>query len=299
MKIKTAKAAILARSREPLIVDEITFPDALGVGQALDHRLVLDRHDRPSIGVAKPWRAGVAVAKRELPDVILCDVSMPEMDGYGVLETLRADHATVSIPFIFLTAKGDKKDLRTGMNLGADDYLTKPASAEEVLSAMRDRTFDALVADIGMPEQDGYSLIRAIRSLPAERGGVIRGARLAWQAHGTLNAAGDNAIVVGIAVAGLPVQQRWRVMVLGIAAATILRIVFAAFTVQLLQIIGLLLAGGLLLLWVCWKLWRRNSRIVVRASGRSALRGYSPAAPSSHRSSLVLPWRSCWVTVHT
>jgi YjbE family integral membrane protein len=76
--------------------------------------------------------------------------------------------------------------------------------------------------------------------------------------------AGDNAIVVGIAVAGLPVQQRWRVMVLGIAAATLLRIVFAAFTVQLLQVIGLLLAGGLLLLWVCWKLWRelRSGRLV-------------------------------------
>jgi YjbE family integral membrane protein len=68
--------------------------------------------------------------------------------------------------------------------------------------------------------------------------------------------AGDNAIVVGIAVAGLPVNQRWRVMVLGIAAATVLRIVFASVTVQLLQIIGLLLAGGLLLLWVSWKLWR-------------------------------------------
>jgi YjbE family integral membrane protein len=68
--------------------------------------------------------------------------------------------------------------------------------------------------------------------------------------------AGDNAIVVGIAVAGLPVGQRFRVMVLGIAAATLLRIVFASFTVQLLQIIGLLLAGGILLLWVCWKLWR-------------------------------------------
>jgi YjbE family integral membrane protein len=80
--------------------------------------------------------------------------------------------------------------------------------------------------------------------------------------------AGDNAIVVGIAVAGLPVQQRWRVMVLGIAAATLLRIVFAAFTVQLLQIIGLLLAGGLLLLWVCWKLWRelRSGRLVDMSS---------------------------------
>ncbi|HSC13985.1 MAG TPA: TerC family protein, partial [Gammaproteobacteria bacterium] len=68
--------------------------------------------------------------------------------------------------------------------------------------------------------------------------------------------AGDNAIVVGIAVAGLPAQQRWRVMMFGIAAATGLRIIFASVTVQLLQIIGLLLAGGLLLLWVCWKLWR-------------------------------------------
>jgi YjbE family integral membrane protein len=82
--------------------------------------------------------------------------------------------------------------------------------------------------------------------------------------------AGDNAIVVGIAVAGLPAQQRWRVMVLGIAAATLLRIVFAAFTIQLLQIIGLLLAGGLLLLWVCWKLWRelRTGRLVEAARPR-------------------------------
>jgi YjbE family integral membrane protein len=76
--------------------------------------------------------------------------------------------------------------------------------------------------------------------------------------------AGDNAIVVGIAVAGLPAHQRWRVMMFGIAAATALRIVFASVTVQLLQIIGLLLAGGLLLLWVCWKLWRelRTGRLV-------------------------------------
>jgi DNA-binding NarL/FixJ family response regulator len=84
-------------------------------------------------------RAGVEVARRELPDVILCDVSMPELDGYGVLERLRADSATVSIPFIFLTAKGDKRDLRIGMNLGADDYLTKPAGAEDVLGAIRSR----------------------------------------------------------------------------------------------------------------------------------------------------------------
>lgn len=84
-------------------------------------------------------KIGVTTAKRELPDLIICDVSMPEIDGHGVLERLRADDTTVSIPFIFLTAKGDKKDVRTGMNLGADDYLTKPASAEELLEAIHAR----------------------------------------------------------------------------------------------------------------------------------------------------------------
>jgi YjbE family integral membrane protein len=68
--------------------------------------------------------------------------------------------------------------------------------------------------------------------------------------------AGDNAVVVGMAVAGLPREQRARAMVIGIGAATLMRIGFASITVQLLQIIGLLLAGGLLLLWVSWKLWR-------------------------------------------
>jgi YjbE family integral membrane protein len=77
----------------------------------------------------------------------------------------------------------------------------------------------------------------------------------------------DNAIVVGIAVAGLPPGRRWQGMVLGIGAATVLRIVFAAFTVQLLSVIGLLLAGGLLLLWICWKLWRelRGGKLSVDA----------------------------------
>ena len=68
--------------------------------------------------------------------------------------------------------------------------------------------------------------------------------------------AGDNAIVIGMAVVGLPAHQRGRVLVFGIAAATGLRVVFALLTVYLLQIIGLLLAGGILLLWVSWKLWR-------------------------------------------
>jgi len=105
----------------------------------LDNLVLMLEMENFEVFSAPNGRAGLAVAKREVPDVILCDVSMPELDGYGVLEALRADGDTVSIPFIFLTAKGDKKDLRTGMNLGADDYLTKPAGAEEVMSAIRAR----------------------------------------------------------------------------------------------------------------------------------------------------------------
>ena len=68
--------------------------------------------------------------------------------------------------------------------------------------------------------------------------------------------AGDNAIVIGLAAAGLPLEQRKKAILVGVIAATVLRIGFAAITVQLLAIVGLLLAGGVLLLWVCWKMWR-------------------------------------------
>ncbi len=68
--------------------------------------------------------------------------------------------------------------------------------------------------------------------------------------------AGDNAIVIGLAAAGLPKEQRTKAIIIGIVAATVLRIAFASVTTQLLQIVGLLLAGGILLLWVCWKMWR-------------------------------------------
>jgi DNA-binding NarL/FixJ family response regulator len=88
---------------------------------------------------AENGRAGVELAKKEKPDLILCDVMMPELDGYGVIAALRADAETVSIPFIFLTAKGEKPDIRGGMNLGADDYLTKPVAKTDLLAAIHSR----------------------------------------------------------------------------------------------------------------------------------------------------------------
>jgi DNA-binding NarL/FixJ family response regulator len=84
-------------------------------------------------------RVGVQLAKKEKPDLILCDVMMTELDGYGVIAALRADAETVTIPFIFLTAKGEKPDIRAGMNLGADDYLTKPVAKADLLAAIRSR----------------------------------------------------------------------------------------------------------------------------------------------------------------
>ena len=88
---------------------------------------------------AENGRVGVELAKREKPDLILCDVMMPELDGYGVLKALREDTNTTLIPFIFLTAKGEKDDLRSGMNLGADDYLTKPVAQADLLKTIEVR----------------------------------------------------------------------------------------------------------------------------------------------------------------
>jgi diguanylate cyclase (GGDEF)-like protein len=82
---------------------------------------------------------GVELARVYHPDLIICDITMPELDGYGVLDKLRQDTTTASIPFIFLTARSDKADLRRGMLLGADDFLSKPYTRVELLEAIRTR----------------------------------------------------------------------------------------------------------------------------------------------------------------
>ena len=89
--------------------------------------------------VAENGRLGVEMAKQQKPDLIICDIMMPELDGYGVLHILSKNEQTAAIPFIFLTAKTEKTDIRKGMNLGADDYLTKPFDDTDLLNAIEAR----------------------------------------------------------------------------------------------------------------------------------------------------------------
>lgn len=88
---------------------------------------------------AENGRRGVELARTHHPDLVLCDIMMPELDGYGVLHLLGRDPATAEIPFIFLSAKAERGDIRKGMELGADDYLTKPFEESELLNAIEGR----------------------------------------------------------------------------------------------------------------------------------------------------------------
>jgi signal transduction histidine kinase len=88
---------------------------------------------------AEDGQEGLKLAQEEAPNLIICDVLMPQLDGYSVLESLRKASPSNVVPFIFLTAKADKADFRQGMELGADDYLTKPFTRDELLGAIRSR----------------------------------------------------------------------------------------------------------------------------------------------------------------
>lgn len=90
-------------------------------------------------------KIGLNLAKKSLPHVIVCDIMMPELDGYSVLSELAKNTKTKHIPFIFLSAKTERKDVRKGMNLGADDYITKPFSEEDLISAIESRLAKASI----------------------------------------------------------------------------------------------------------------------------------------------------------
>lgn len=103
------------------------------------HTAELLRLEGYDVTEARNGREGVDKARANPPDLIVCDITMPEMNGHRVLETLRADARMAHVPFVFLTGWGERDDLRTGMNLGADDYLVKPVVPDDLLASVKAR----------------------------------------------------------------------------------------------------------------------------------------------------------------
>lgn len=114
----------------------VLIEDTADVRENIAEILELDGY---SVKGAANGKEGVRLVREVMPDLVLCDIMMPELDGYGVLHMLNRDPTTAHIPFIFLTAKSEKEDFRKGMNLGADDYITKPFEELELLNAVQMR----------------------------------------------------------------------------------------------------------------------------------------------------------------
>lgn len=135
---------------------------------------------------------GVEMARRDKPDLVLCDVMMPELDGYGVIAALRAHSETVGIPFIFLTAKGEKPDIRNGMNLGADDYLIKPVAKTDLLAAIQSRLTRAAQQSTSefKPNFESPKPLEQVLGLTPRVAET-----LLWLAQGKTN--GDIAVILG------------------------------------------------------------------------------------------------------
>jgi CRP-like cAMP-binding protein/ActR/RegA family two-component response regulator len=119
-----------------------------------------------NVVTAENGKQGIKLAQESSPDLIICDIMMPELDGYGVLHLLSKEPSTASIPFIFLTAKAEKNDYRKGMTLGADDYLTKPYDDVELLSAVetRLRKNNLLKTEYSRTEEGLYQFLNEAKS---------------------------------------------------------------------------------------------------------------------------------------
>jgi len=117
---------------------------------------------------AENGKQGILMAKEQIPDLILCDIMMPETDGYEVYKQLKSDSSTSLIPFIFLTALSERDDVRKGMNLGADDYVTKPIALSELLETIYTRLEKAGNIDNQLKSRMNELKDRIIHTLPHE-----------------------------------------------------------------------------------------------------------------------------------
>jgi DNA-binding NarL/FixJ family response regulator len=167
-----------------LIEDDTTMRDLLATALEFEGFTVHRAADGAS---------GLARARHHRPDLILCDVMMPGMDGYSVLAALRADAKLRGIPFIFLTARGEKRDLRQGMVSGADDYLTKPVMLDELLDAVRARLTRHAASTRGTPDFSSPRPLLALGLTPKESEVLL------WVAQGKTNA--ETAVILGSAEA--------------------------------------------------------------------------------------------------
>src|SRR5579859_5105100 len=152
----------------------IAIPLILIKSNRMRRLLVIDDHDdiRENIAeilslagyevfTAENGKRGVETALKENPELVICDIMMPELDGYGVLHLLRKNDATLNTPFIFLTAKTERMDFRKGMEMGADDYITKPFDDIELLNAIeiRLKKYDVLQHSYAADEKGAGELM--------------------------------------------------------------------------------------------------------------------------------------------
>lgn len=154
---------------------------------------------------ASDGEKGVNTAKQQIPDVIVCDIMMPELDGYGVLEVLSNSEATKQIPFIFLSAKTERRDIRKGMDLGADDYITKPFEESELLGAIKSRLARVAILNEGkvqMASESGndWSAMRTIDQL--RRYILDHGREYYYQIGDVIYTEGSNSNLVYLILSG-------------------------------------------------------------------------------------------------
>lgn len=186
----------------------LIIEDDYEIADVLQDMLTVENYD---VVYAENGHEGVKLAQSHLPDLIICDVMMPELDGYEVLTLLRKNSETGTIPFLFVTAKATRSDQRQGMTLGADDYLTKPFTRSELLSAIY-----ACLEKSDRLHQHSEEQVKAnhrafIRSLPDQINssltGILGCTELLMHEHQTMDNEEIQEMLAGIQTSGYSLQK--------------------------------------------------------------------------------------------